>query len=130
MTFNQNTYQITISQYDWGVPVVFEAGTLQGFQISDEIVFCFDIDSLNDKPYVVDNEKYSFEFKFEEEEANALYDHDIRGYTKIRYSIKRKRNGVFLESLENEKGDSVFDLIVKGTVRENGKVDSTQSSES
>lgn len=120
MTINEATMEIEVSQYDYGVPIVFEAGKEQGFQVGERIIFKFDTDEIEDRTYEVKADDFTFALLLTKAEADALYDRDIRGFISIRYSIKRTRNGQFLDSLENEAGETIFKLKVKETVRYNG----------
>jgi len=130
MTFDENTYQISVSQYDFGVPIVFDAGAAEGFHTGEQIVFVFATDKIDDKIFDVvldEEEKYQFSMAFTEAEANALFDFAVKCDMTIKYSIKRNKWNAeqekyeFLESLENEQGESMYKLIVKRTVRYNGE---------
>lgn len=114
MNINEATYEITTSQYDYGVPIVFDAGKDEGFQINDKIAFVFDTDAISDKTYTVNAEDFSFNLEFSKAEADALFSTDVKNDRQIRYSAKRYKDDQFLETLV----DSV--LIVKGTVKFNG----------
>lgn len=114
MTINEFNYEITTSQYDYGVPVVFEAGTEQGFSIGNEIIFVFEHNAISDKSFVVSAEDFSFNLSLTKEEADAIQFNKIRPYTTIRYSAKRYSEGQFLETLV----DSV--LIVRDTLKWDG----------
>ena len=99
MIINESTFEITTSQYDYGVPVVFEAGTEQGFQLGDKIVFCFDTDAIGDKTFTVSRSDYAFELALAKEEADALFAKSLIYRVPIRYSAKRYVEGHFLETL-------------------------------
>ena len=115
MQINEQTYEITTSQYDYGVPIVFEAGEEQGFQIGDKIIFVFDSDVIADKPFTVDESDYTLSLSLEKEEADALFAYNIVGYDWIRYSAKRYRDGQFLETLVDSR------LKITGTVKWGGE---------
>lgn len=109
---------ITVYQYDYGVPVIFDAKYQKGWLNGDKVVFA--IEGIEDKEYTVqfsdsvpDEEKvYSFEFKFTEEEAAALFGGEIpvNAYHQIPFSIKQHRDGVLLDTIKNAI------LYVRGTV--------------
>lgn len=111
MYINERTFEITTSQYDYGVPVIFEAGTQQGFQINDTVIFTFDTDKIEDKIFTVDSEDYTFGMSLTKEEADSLQLSKLSSSTLIKYSIKRYREEQFLETLV----DSV--LKIKATVK-------------
>ena len=114
MTINEFTYEITTSHYDYGVPIVFEAGTEQGFSIGNEIIFIFDNEAISDKSFVVDKEKFTFNLALTKEEADSIQANMIRPYTTIKYSAKRYQSGQFLETLV----DSI--LTVRDTLKWDG----------
>ena len=99
MIFNAKTYEITMSQYDFGIPIIFEAGAEQGFSINDEIVFLFDTPKLANKTYQVDKEDYSLPFYFTKAEANIIFDRSVKGFRHIKYSVKRYAKGQYLETI-------------------------------
>lgn len=127
MTINENTYELTTFHYDYGVPIIFEAGTEQGFSIGDKIIFVFDNQYINDKIFEVNNDNYTFELALEKEEADNLYMNKLTSSTIIKYSAKRYRENQFLETLVNST------LKIEGTVRwegdDNGKINSEEPSE-
>ena len=96
MQFNQTTNTITTYRYDYGIPITFDAGVEQGFSVGDQIVIVFDDDRIEDREKTVSVEDFSFELKLTEEEAQAVCDRRV-----IPYSIKRMRDGKFLETLLN-----------------------------
>jgi hypothetical protein len=114
MQINEKTYEITTSQYDYGVPIVFEAGKEQGFSIGDKIVFVFNTDKIEDKEFNVNTDDYTFNLFLTKEEADNLYKQKIGSFITIRYSVKRYSEGEFLETLVDSK------LIIQGTVKWNG----------
>lgn len=114
MQINEKTYEITTSQYDYGVPIVFEAGKEQGFFIGDKIVFVFNTDKIEDKEFNVNTDDYTFNLSLTKEEADNLYKQKIGSFITIRYSVKRYSEGEFLETLVDSK------LIIQGTVKWNG----------
>lgn len=114
MKINEFTYEITTSHYDYGVPVVFEAGTEQGFSIGNEIVFVFDNDAIEDRIFTVDGEKFTFNLALTKEEADSIQANMIRPYTTIKYSAKRYQSGQFLETLVDST------LIVRDTLKWDG----------
>ena len=115
MKIDERTYKITTSQYDWGVPIVFEAGEEQGFSIGNKIIFVFDTDMIEDKEFEVSREDYSFNLTLEKEEAENLYKIKLKSPRTIHYSVKRYSEGNFLETLV----DSL--LIVEGTLKWDGE---------
>lgn len=97
MQFNESTNTITTYRYDYGIPITFEAGVDQGFSVGDQIVIVFDDDRITDRDDItVNKEDFSFELKLTKEEAQAVIDRRV-----IPYSIKRMRDGRFLETLLN-----------------------------
>lgn len=96
MQFNETTNTITTYRYDYGIPITFDAGVEQGFSVGDQIVIVFDDDRIEDCEKTVSVEDFSFELKLTEEEAQAVSDRRV-----IPYSIKRMRDGKFLETLLN-----------------------------
>lgn len=114
MTINENTYEITTSHWDYGVPIIFEAGAEQGFSIGDKIVFVFDNQYINDKIFEVNNNDYTFELTLKKEEADNLYMNKLTSSTIIKYSAKRYRENQFLETLVDST------LKIEGTVRWKG----------
>lgn len=124
MQINENTFEIYAYQYDWGVPVNFEAGKDQGFSIGDQIVFTFGVDTIADKVFDVNVDDFSFALAFTKQEADSVSLDKFAGFKKIPYSAKRYRGGQFLETIVNAN------LIIGKTVRwegePNGAVDSTQ----
>lgn len=121
MQINEKTYEITTSQYDYGVPIVFEAGKEQGFSIGDKIVFVFNTDKIEDKEFNVNTDDYTFNLSLTKEEADNLYKHKIGSFITIRYSVKRYSEGEFLETLVDSK------LIIQGTVKWNGDTGGEQN---
>ena len=96
MQFNETTNTITTYRYDYGIPITFDAGVEQGFSVGDQIVIVFDDDRIEDREKTVNAEDFSFELKLTEEEAQAVVDRRV-----VPYSIKRMREGKFLETLIN-----------------------------
>nr|WP_316621072.1 hypothetical protein [uncultured Ruminococcus sp.] len=97
MQFNETTNTITTYRYDYGIPITFDAGVEQGFSVGDQIVIVFDDDRIEDRDDITVNvEDFSFELKLTEKEAQAVIDRRV-----IPYSIKRMRDGKFLETLLN-----------------------------
>lgn len=96
MQFNETTNTITTYRYDYGIPITFDAGVEQGFSVGDQIVIVFDDNRIEDREKTVNVEDYGFELKLTEEEAQAVSDRRV-----IPYSIKRMRDGKFLETLLN-----------------------------
>lgn len=96
MQFNETTNTITTYRYDYGIPITFDAGVEQGFSVGDQIVIVFDDDRIKDREKTVNAEDFSFELKLTEKEAQAVSDRRV-----IPYSIKRMRDGKFLETLLN-----------------------------
>lgn len=132
MTFNNDTYEITMSQYDFGVPIMLDAGAEEGFHDGETVVFCFQNDRLDDKPCAIhlDEEgKCKITLVFDKEEMDGLFDDQIPTFRNIKYSVKRYKGTEFLESLENSNNESIFNLKVKGTVKYDGEISSTQSTE-
>ena len=115
MQINEKNYEITTSQYDYGVPVVFEAGEAQGFQIGDKIVFVFQNDVIEDRIYTVSTSDYSFNFALEKAEADNLLATAVKNPVSVRYSVKRYVDDQFLETLVDSK------LIVKNTLKWDGE---------
>ena len=111
MQIDDKTYEITTSQYDYGVPVVFEAGTQQGFQINDKIAFVFQTDIIADKEFTVNTEDYSFSLALTKMEAESLLNHAVKNAVSVRYSDKRYVNNQFLETLVDSR------LIIKPTLK-------------
>lgn len=129
MRINEDTYEITVSQGDYGIPIVFEADEESGFQIEDEIRMAFDTNALDESQFIfpVTEIPFRFNFVFTKEQAENLWKKEIskEGFINIPYSIKRYRNNQFLESLENENGETVFKIKVRGTVKLDGETEST-----
>lgn len=122
MTIDERTYEMTTNQYDFGIPIIFEADVEKDFSIGDTIIFAFDCEEIANKTFTITQDKvadnkFTFEVSLTQEEADSLYSKPIIGYTTIHYSIKRYREDIYLESLENENGESLLKMKVKGTVR-------------
>ena len=115
MQINENTFDIYAYQYDWGVPVNFEAGKAQGFSINDQIVFTFGVDTIADKIFDVSTDDFTFALAFTKEEADSISLERFAGFKKIPYSAKRYRGGQFLETIVNAN------LIIGKTVRWEGE---------
>ena len=125
MQINENTFDIYAYQYDWGVPVNFEAGKDQGFSIGDQIVFTFGVDTIADKVFDVSVDDFTFALAFTKQEADSVSLDKFAGFKKIPYSAKRYRGGQFVETIVNAN------LIIGKTVRWEGEppygeVNSTQ----
>lgn len=112
MDYNNNhKKELSMYRYDYGVPVVFDAGESEGFSIGDKIIFVFASDVIADKVFVVNKSDFSFELKLTKDEADRL----PAKPTKIHYSAKRyNESNNFLETLIDS------DLEVKGTVKWQG----------
>ena len=125
MQINETTFDIYAYQYDWGVPVNFEAGKNQGFSIGDQIIFTFGVDTIADKIFDVSVDDFTFALAFTKQEADSVSLDKFAGFKKIPYSAKRYRGGQFLETIVNAN------LIIGKTVRWEGEppygeVNSTQ----
>ena len=128
MQINETTFDIYAYQYDWGVPVNFEAGKNQGFSIGDQIIFTFGVDTIADKIFDVSVDDFTFALAFTKQEADSVSLDKFAGFKKIPYSAKRYRGGQFLETIVNAN------LIIGKTVRWEGEppygeADSTQPSD-
>ena len=110
MIINESTFEITTSQYDYGVPVFFRARTDNGWQLGDEIVLCFD-NVIDDKRFTVDKADYIAEFALTEQEAEALFSKALIYKVSLPYSAKRYRNGKYRQTIFDSK------LTVKSTVK-------------
>lgn len=111
MQINESNFNITTYQNDWGIPVIFEARTEDGFALGDELAIIFNDSRIADRTGIlITNDAFTFEFKLAEAEASGLFDGTIRNQLSIPYSVKRARDGQYLETLVNAY------LIVKGTV--------------
>lgn len=115
MQINDKTMEITTSQYDWGVPVVFEAGTAQGFNINDKIIFTFNNDNIADRVYTVNIAQYTFNLALTKQEADSLFSSKIGAYLPIKYSVKRYVANQFLETIVDST------LKVVGTLKWEGE---------
>lgn len=115
MKFNDRTLEISVSQYDYGVPIIFEAGKEQGFSIGDKIIFIFDSDKIEDKIFEVDAANYYFGLAFNKEEADTLFSNPIKSDKRVKYSAKRYKENEFLETLIDSK------LIIKETLKWDGE---------
>lgn len=124
MQINENTFDIYAYQYDWGVPVNFEAGKDQGFSIGDQIIFTFGVDTIADKIFYVSVDDFTFALAFTKEEADSVSLERFAGFKKIPYSAKRYRGGQFLETIVN--ANLIIGKTVKCDGEPNGTVDSTQ----
>lgn len=127
MRFNKSSYEMTATQYDWGIPITFEVSSDQGFHIGDKIIFVFNTDHIATRVFTVDKELFSFDFALSKPEADSLFDCQIEKPRSINYSIKRLRDEDFLESLENVRGNTIFKLVIKETIRYENQTQSTQS---
>lgn len=124
MTFDNCTYEITMAQGDYGIPMDFSAGKEEGFQNGDKIIFIFDTDKLNpeDFTFEVDKTDFHFQLKFTKEQSDSMFDRDIETSKKIPYSIERRNSAnEYLETLKNELGETIYYLKVFGAVRSNGE---------
>ena len=122
MKINEKTYEITMSQFDYGIPIGFEADTEQYFAVGDTIVFCFKTEKIADKEFPIEqngieNGKFRFNLAFTKEEANALFQKPLPKYAVIPFSIKRFNGEEYLETLENTNGEVVFKLVIMGTIK-------------
>ena len=115
MKINPETFDIEVSSKDYGLPIIFELD--KGFQVGDKIIFCFE-KYLNDDDFsfTVDQDLNDISFVITKTQAEL-----IKNVPKIKYSIKHYRNNVFLDSLENDFGESMFNLIIKGAVPYHGE---------
>ena len=102
MTIDKS-FNLSVYQYDYGVPVVFTAKRDKGFLINDEIIFVFAANEIGERKYTVANDEYAFEFSLTKQEAENLYANHVgvSGDYAIPYSIKHYRNGVFVDTIKN-----------------------------
>lgn len=115
MYINENTYEISVNQYDYGIPIHFSCE--DGFENGDKIIFAFSNENLNDKEYTVNSSDFSFDFVLTKQEADGLFNSELRFDTYFDYSIKHKRGTAFLDSLKNDVGKSVFRFVIQRTVK-------------
>ena len=112
MQIDEYTFNIETYQGDWGIPVPFTAKTEKGFAIGDEIRLIIDLGGgryITDS-WTVDNPVTDFSFKLTEQQASDLFSGDIKNRVSFPYSIKRYRDGEYLDTIK----DATF--IVRGTV--------------
>ena len=111
MLYNEQTQELVSYQYDYGVPVIFDAGEDEGFSVGEKVIFVFDTDKIENKEFTVNAAEYSFPLKLEKAEADALFTKEI-GERPIHYSAKRyNASNQFLETLIDS------DFIIKGTLK-------------
>lgn len=113
MKINENNYEITTTQYDYGVPIMFEAGKDEGFNIGDTIIFTFSSPAISTKYYQVNSDDFSFGLALTKEEADSVFPNKH-----IYYSAKRYSEGNFLETLVDSR--MTFTPTVKWKGEENG----------
>jgi hypothetical protein len=123
MEINDINYTITTNQYDYGVPIHFDAGVEEGFSIGDRIVFCFDSEHIDDKTFIVDKENFSFDMALKKSEADTVFSTLLQRQRYIPYSVKRYKHGEFLETIVNSK--ITFKNTVKWEGEDNGETQST-----
>ena len=99
MTFDDYNNEISTYYGDYGVPIVFEAGKDEGFNIGDKVIFVFNTGAISDREYTVNADDYTFSLSLTKAEADTLFNQH-RG--NISYSAKRySESGEFLETLIN-----------------------------
>ena len=114
MKIDESTFNIETYQHDWGIPIMFEAKTDDGFSIDDMVVFAFGDTRIADREYIVNTEDFAFSFALTKEEADNIFLKEIYNPIQIPYSIKRYHDGEYLETLVNAT------ISFKGTVKWQG----------
>ena len=111
MKINEQNLNITVCQRDFGVPIFFEIIPDEGVSIVGETyVLVFD-DKISDRTEVAESEDFKMRFVISKEEADTMFSDDIVNPYKIPYSLKRYKNGEYLDTLVNAN------LIVTRTVQ-------------
>lgn len=106
MKINEETFDLEVSQWDYGVPVVFELDK-DGFLVGDKIVFVFDIGTEKiEIPFDVNENKDPIELVLTKIQSEKIINKPT-----IPYSIKHYRNNKFLDTLVDAK------LKVRKTIR-------------
>ena len=75
MIFNQTgpkAGDLIIFKWDYGVPVNFAAGTEEGFEVGDKIIFRFVSDIIEPKVFTVNQGDYKLSLYFTKAEAETL----------------------------------------------------------
>lgn len=112
MQIDEYNFDITTYQYDYGIPIVFEARLEDGFSMGDELIVAFNDKRIKDREgNIIDSDNYSFDFALTKSEADSVFDYGVKNQMPIPYTVKRYRNGQFLETLVNAN------IIFRGTVK-------------
>lgn len=112
MQIDEYNFDITTYQYDYGIPIVFEARLEDGFSMGDELIVAFNDERIEDREgNIIDSDDYSFDFALTKTEADSVFDYGVKNQMSIPYTVKRYQNGQFLETLVNAN------IIFRGTVK-------------
>ena len=110
MTITDN-YDIIVNQWDYGVPVIFEVVPDEGVSlIGDVLVLAFE-NHIEDREKPVTEDDNTISFALKDSEAESIYDGKIVNPYKIPYSLKRYKEGQYLDTLLNAN------VIVTRTVK-------------
>lgn len=114
MKIDDNTFEIAINQWDWGIPVTFEiVPETQGTSfVGEELRLTFENNIISQRQKeVATDEDATISFALTKEEADNIFSGKLRGTLKIPYSLKRFKENQYLDTLF----DSV--LIITRTVK-------------
>lgn len=123
MKINESNFDITVCQYDWGVPIIFNLVPDTGLSIIGETAVLTFGGVIDDRVESIDSDNFDFPFSLTEEEADSLFTSGVVNPHKIPYSLKRYKNGQYL--------DTLFDanLIITRTVKWDGESYNQESSQ-
>ena len=109
-----NKYNITINQWDWGIPIIFEVSpeNPNTSLIGDELRLTFENDVIDRRQKeIVSDEDTTISFALTKVEADNIYNGKLKGTLKIPYSLKRYKDNQYLDTLFDSN------LIITRTVK-------------
>ena len=113
MTIDDN-FLITTDHYDYGIPVIFELAP-ENPEISlvgDEIRLVFESDVIERRHKLIEtDDDTTLSFALTKEEADNIFNGELVERLLIPYSLKRYREGQYLDTLVNSN------LKIVGTVK-------------
>lgn len=104
-------FNITAYQWDWGTPVIFNLVPDQGLSIIGETVALTFESGIAEISALIDSDDFDFPFSLTKDEADNLFSNQVVNPQKIPYSMKRYKDGQYLETLFNAN------LIITRTVK-------------
>ena len=118
MRIDENNFNITVGQWDWGVPIIFNLVPDAGLSIIGETaVLTFD-NVIETRTEEINSDDFDFPFALTKSEADALFPDAVVNPRKIPYSLKRYKDDQYLDTLFNAN------LIVTRTVKWDGESNS------